>query len=136
MHDGYRYWHFMSIPHRAFFPSFDTAPYKTNYFPNHGLDHYLRETRVPFYDNGFIFPTYHDPSWYPFYPLWSAEFSGMFGYPNFVPRPSPGPKLLEYFKTKDGQIDVNKLIKTAGQLIGTVNQLAGTVKNVSSLFKT
>ncbi len=138
MHDGYRYWHFKPIPYRAFFTSFYTTHYMTAYFPDYGLNHnhYLRENRDPFYDSGFILPTYHDPSRYPFYPPWPGEFYGMFGYPTFAPRPDPGAKLLEYFKTKDGQIDVNKLIKTAGQLIGTVNQLAGTVKNVSSLFKT
>lgn len=53
----------------------------------------------------------------------------------FPPRPGSTFSLLESFKGKDGQIDFNKMISTAGQLMSIVNQVSGLVKGLAQLGK-
>lgn len=112
-----------------FYPYASNAPYLSQRFSFLPVPPVYTRTwhraQSPFVSE-YVPAYYDDPSYWDVFPEWP---------PPVVHRPHPGYKLIDSFKTKDGQIDVNKMITTAGQLIGTVNQLAGTVKNISSLFK-
>ncbi|MDQ0213651.1 hypothetical protein J2S13_000045 [Oikeobacillus pervagus] len=60
-------------------------------------------------------------------------------YPNGAPPQSPPiggmNTFMNSFKNKDGTIDYNKMINTAGQMINVVNQVSGMVKGFGGLFK-
>jgi len=51
---------------------------------------------------------------------------------NLVP---PRPSILDSFKNQNGQLDINKMVNTAGQLVGVVNQVSGLIKGFTSMFK-
>ena len=67
----------------------------------------------------------------------------MFPYPTPYPRPypmlntkSPGVQtILSQFKTADGNIDINKMMNTMGQVVNAVNQVSSLVKGLSQTFK-
>ncbi|MCC3358368.1 YppG family protein [Bacillus sp. REN16] len=46
-----------------------------------------------------------------------------------------GGGILNQFKKKDGTIDVNKMMDTAGQMVGAVNQVNSLVKGLTKTFK-
>lgn len=122
------------LPPRTFFGR-NHIPLHEPYFfrtqPFHidpsGFFHHNGDT-VPFlFDNPLHSVYMKERGPYPLFPQF---------HPPLIPAPYQRPRLIDAFKTKEGYLDINKMIKTAGQLIGTVNQLAGTMKNLSSLFKT
>lgn len=136
MYDSYHYRSpgpSLFIPYRSYPRDYGVPFYRESRLPVNGFDFYRQEIPNSFFDNPLpiIFAGPQKPG----YPAQPPVYPIIYSYPTPVPRPITGPKLIDSFKTKDGQLDVNKLITTAGQLIGTVNQLVGTVKNVSSLFK-
>lgn len=65
--------------------------------------------------------------------------------PYVTPYPKPTPLLkqqpsglntiMSQFKKSDGQLDLNKMIDTAGQMMNAVNQMGGLFKGVTSIFK-
>ncbi|MFS0882437.1 YppG family protein [Metabacillus niabensis] len=65
--------------------------------------------------------------------------------PYVAPYPKPTPLLkqqpsglntiMSQFKKSDGQLDLNKMIDTAGQMMNAVNQMGGLFKGVTSIFK-
>jgi hypothetical protein len=72
----------------------------------------------------------------PYQPPSAFMQNQLLGLPNEEPpRPNSQKGLVEYFLGKDGNVDIDKMISTAGQLMGTLNQFTGLVKGVSSLFK-
>ncbi|SFE35300.1 YppG-like protein [Lentibacillus persicus] len=52
-----------------------------------------------------------------------------------APQPSPQANLLKYFQNQDGQIDIEKMLSTAGQVVNTVQQVSPVVKDVGQLMK-
>jgi hypothetical protein len=122
-----------------------------------------RMVRNPFINNQYQYPyqgnqqpffgNYYHP--YPIQNNQPYHYSFIFGqspmtgpgftpfqmpYPNQGPRPVHAPKggfqsILNQFKTKDGNYDLNKMMSTAGQMMNTMNQLNGMVKQVGSFFK-
>ncbi|HWO95158.1 MAG TPA: YppG family protein [Bacillus sp. (in: firmicutes)] len=65
--------------------------------------------------------------------------------PHMYPTPYPAPSqkaqpkqmqsIMSQFKTSDGNLDINKMMNTAGQMMNAVNQLSGMVKGLSGVFK-
>lgn len=54
----------------------------------------------------------------------------------FAGKPPSGMKsILNSFKTQDGNLDVNKMIDTAGQMVNAVSQVQGMVKGLGGIFK-
>jgi hypothetical protein len=64
-------------------------------------------------------------------------------YPTPYPKPAPYLKqqtsgiqtVISQFKKSDGQLDINKMMDTAGQMMSAVNQMGGLFKGVTSMFK-
>ncbi|WP_299094336.1 YppG family protein [uncultured Metabacillus sp.] len=63
-------------------------------------------------------------------------------YPTPYPKPAPYIKqpsgfqtVISQFKKSDGQLDINKMMDTAGQMMSAVNQVGGLFKGVTSMFK-
>lgn len=62
-------------------------------------------------------------------------------YPNPYPassqknQPKQMQSIMSQFKTSDGNLDINKMMNTAGQMMNAVNQLSGMVKGVTGIFK-
>lgn len=46
------------------------------------------------------------------------------------------PGILAQFQNENGQVDLNKMISTVGQLANTVQQVTPVVKQINDLFKT
>ncbi|PPA71227.1 YppG family protein [Jeotgalibacillus proteolyticus] len=46
----------------------------------------------------------------------------------------PSSSWLEIFKTEKGNVDVNKIMSTAGQMMSTAQQFGSLVKGIGSLF--
>ena len=44
------------------------------------------------------------------------------------------PSWLEVFKTEKGNVDVNKVMSTAGQMMSTAQQFGSIVKGIGSIF--
>lgn len=55
--------------------------------------------------------------------------------PSQKPQPKQMQSIMSQFKTSDGNLDINKMMNTAGQMMNAVNQLSGMVKGVSGIFK-
>jgi hypothetical protein len=55
--------------------------------------------------------------------------------PNFKQQPSGIQSVISQFKKSDGQLDINKMMDTAGQMMSAVNQMGGLFKGVTSMFK-
>jgi len=60
-------------------------------------------------------------------------FPGVF--PPVPGRPPGFSLLLNSFKNKDGTIDFQKMVNTAGQMVNTLNQVTGLIKGFSQIFK-
>lgn len=53
-----------------------------------------------------------------------------------INRPPSGiNSIMNSFKTQDGQLDLNKMIDTAGQMMNAVSQVSGLVKGLGGIFK-
>lgn len=50
-------------------------------------------------------------------------------------QPSGFQTVISQFKKSDGQLDINKMMDTAGQMMSAVNQMGGLFKGVTSIFK-
>lgn len=68
----------------------------------------------------------------------------MNSYPYMHPYPKPGVinrppsginSVINSFKTQDGNLDLNKMIDTAGQMMNAVSQVSGLVKGLGGIFK-
>jgi hypothetical protein len=79
----------------------------------------------------------------PLHPLYNqiSNFSNQL-LPSFSSSPShqsfpqsPMNSFLQSFKNKDGSIDLNKMLGTAGQFMGVINQFSSLLKGFSQLFK-
>lgn len=56
--------------------------------------------------------------------------------PNVVPRPNGGiGSIMNSFKGQDGNIDLNKMVNTAGQMMNAVSQVSAMVKGLGGMFK-
>ncbi|ALX49154.1 YppG family protein [Lentibacillus amyloliquefaciens] len=57
-----------------------------------------------------------------------------YGYEAFS-QPSSNKQLKSYFQDHNGQLDLEKMLSTAGQVANTVKQISPVVKDVSQLMK-
>ncbi|MFD1019312.1 YppG family protein [Thalassobacillus hwangdonensis] len=48
---------------------------------------------------------------------------------------APKPGMLSMFQDKNGQLDMEKMMSTVGQMANTVNQLSPLMKGIGGLFK-
>lgn len=56
--------------------------------------------------------------------------------PSLVNRPPSGVNsIMNSFKTQDGNLDLNKMLDTAGQMMNAVTQVSGLVKGLGGIFK-
>ncbi|WP_442594459.1 YppG family protein [Neobacillus sp. D3-1R] len=56
--------------------------------------------------------------------------------PNMVPKPNGGiGTIMNSFKGQDGNLDLNKMMNTAGQMMNAVNQVTSMVKGLGGIFK-
>lgn len=72
------------------------------------------------------------------YTSMSNSIPYMHPYPkqNTVNRPPSGMgSIMNSFKTQDGNLDLNKMLDTAGQMMSAVNQVSGLVKGLGGIFK-
>lgn len=84
--------------------------------------------------SGHYYPTPFDvfakpkqPMNWPFHPQSSDMFS--------QPQPAMPKNLLHYFQNDKGELDVDKMMSTAGQVANTVQQVSPVVKQVGDLMK-
>jgi hypothetical protein len=56
--------------------------------------------------------------------------------PNMIAKPNGGfGSILNSFKGQDGNIDLNKMMNTAGQMVNAVSQVSAMVKGLGGMFK-
>jgi hypothetical protein len=56
--------------------------------------------------------------------------------PNAIPKPNGGiGSIMNSFKGQDGNIDINKMMNTAGQMMNAVSQVSAMVKGLGGMFK-
>jgi hypothetical protein len=56
--------------------------------------------------------------------------------PNMIPKPNGGiGTIMNSFKGQDGNIDINKMMNTAGQMMNAVSQVSSMVKGLGGFFK-
>jgi hypothetical protein len=93
-----------------------------------------------------IYQQPYQSSFQPYYGNSSGNMNGQFvNTPYSTPYPKPAPNfkqqtsgfqtVISQFKKSDGQLDVNKMMDTAGQMMSAVNQMGGLFKGVTSMFK-
>lgn len=67
-----------------------------------------------------------------------AEFQNYNPYPQqaFMPKqPSGMQSIMNSFKSQDGNLDINKMVDTAGQMMNAVTQVSSLVKGLGGMFK-
>lgn len=77
------------------------------------------------------------PPMHPFQPIPFQQMQGQpFNYPqhNQSSRPPLSASVLNQFQDADGQIDINKMLATVGQLANTVQQVTPVIKQVGSVI--
>lgn len=56
--------------------------------------------------------------------------------PNMIPKPNGGfGTIMNSFKGQDGNLDLNKMMNTAGQMMNAVSQVSSMVKGLGGIFK-
>jgi hypothetical protein len=56
--------------------------------------------------------------------------------PGAIPKPNGGiGSIMNSFKGQDGNIDINKMMNTAGQMMNAVSQVSAMVKGLGGMFK-
>lgn len=121
---------FSSIDDQQYFPTFPSEMFFQPYFYQ-GLNGHQ-----PIIHPNPVHTLFEDPL-YPIYdfPLNLPQTFSTLGFaPNLNDQQKP-PGFIDMFKNKDGTVDLNKMISTAGQLMGTLNQFSAFLKGVSSLIK-
>ncbi|WLR43696.1 YppG family protein [Bacillus carboniphilus] len=118
-----------------------------------GYPYYQQPSHPQWYGNqqayypNFPQQTQMNPNPYPtqqnyFYP---TALQGQSPYQAANPYPRPLPyspaknggfnTVLSQFKNKEGNLDYNKMMNTAGQMVNTMNQVGSLVKGFGSIFK-
>ncbi|MBT2642007.1 YppG family protein [Bacillus sp. ISL-41] len=67
-----------------------------------------------------------------------ADYQNFNPYPQyaFMPKqPSGLQSIMNSFKSQDGNLDVNKMVDTAGQMMNAVTQVSSLVKGLGGMFK-
>lgn len=67
-----------------------------------------------------------------------ADYQNYNPYPQygFMPKqPSGMQSIMNSFKSQDGNLDINKMVDTAGQMMNAVNQVSSLVKGLGGMFK-
>ncbi|MGV2938483.1 YppG family protein [Mesobacillus sp. LC4] len=67
-----------------------------------------------------------------------ADYQNFNPYPQyaFMPKQSSGlQSIMNSFKSQDGNLDVNKMVDTAGQMMNAVTQVSSLVKGLGGMFK-
>lgn len=67
-----------------------------------------------------------------------ADYQNFNPYPQhaFMPKQPSGLKsVMNSFKSQDGNLDVNKMVDTAGQMMNAVTQVSSMVKGLGGMFK-
>jgi hypothetical protein len=68
----------------------------------------------------------------------TVPYQNMNPYPHqaFLPKqPSGFQSVMNSFKSQDGNLDINKMIDTAGQMMNAVNQVSSMVKGLGGILK-
>ncbi|HZH62625.1 MAG TPA: YppG family protein [Metabacillus sp.] len=129
---------------------FQTYPYyeqqSVGYNPQY-MNPMFSQPEFPYHQNGFqqAYNSYQQPygSGAPYNGNIENNFMNH-PYPTPYPKPMPYFKqphpsglqnVLSQFKKSDGQLDINKMMDTAGQMMNAVNQMGGLFKGVTSMFK-
>lgn len=106
------------------------------FFQHHKQSPYQQHYQYPYQD-----------SYYPYFGNGGSDYftvkNSNTPYPTPYPTPTPYFKqppsglqtIISQFKKSDGQIDINKMMDTAGQMMSAVNQMGGLFKGVTSIFK-
>jgi hypothetical protein len=67
-----------------------------------------------------------------------ADYQNYNPYPQnaFMPKqPSGMQSIMNSFKSQDGNLDINKMVDTAGQMMNAVTQVSSLVKGLGGMFK-
>jgi hypothetical protein len=67
-----------------------------------------------------------------------ADYQNYNPYPQyaFMPKqPSGLQSIMNSFKSQEGNLDINKMVDTAGQMMNAVNQVSSLVKGLGGMFK-
>lgn len=126
---------------------------QTGYYQPFG--HY-DQYQSPNYIIPAMYQSYQNPNPNPYYPTFQQSLHPYYGngsmnsvafntnaYPTPYPKPAPYIKqqptgvqnIMSQFKNSNGQLDLNKIMDTAGQMASVVNQIGGLFKGVTSMFK-
>ena len=92
-------------------------------------------TTFPFHHQPYQQPPHNFVQQPPNFPMYSMK------QPPFQPFTPPGAQspfhsILSNFKTENGNLDLNKMMSTVGQISNTVNQVSPLLKQMGSFFST
>lgn len=106
--------------------TFPDDPMHMNYVDNMHPSMYGRST--------YVCPCQYEAAQPVFQP--QSNPGGQNDHINKEPKEStPEQQLLQQFLTKDGQVDVQKMLKTIGQFANTVQQVSPVIKEINDIIK-
>lgn len=79
-----------------------------------------------------------EDSYYPYYSQQMGNQPSYNQYPNQIfmqKQPGGMSSLLNSFKGKDGSMDLNKMVNTAGQMVSAISQVSSMVKGLGGFLK-
>jgi hypothetical protein len=104
-------------------------------YPN--IHHFIRQyphfsPMQSYHQSPFLNP-YSSQPFPPIYHPYPSPYPKPFPY--MKPQPSGIQYLMNSFKNKDGNLDLNKMFDTAGQVMNTMNQMGSLFKGMTQMFK-
>ncbi|GAB3045396.1 YppG family protein [Virgibacillus ainsalahensis] len=119
--------------------------YDNPYYNRPDYQNYAHQTApydkyAPHYSNSSFEPGFHQTPYEHFAKPKQPEFwpQYMQSYPSYYQSSPVKPgnnNLFAYFQNNEGQVDVDKMISTVGQLANTYHQVSPIVKQFGSLIK-
>lgn len=106
---------------------------------NQGVSPYQAQPTAQGFSGGGQSPFQYYDQQAPPQSMWNAASPFMNPYPiqnqQQIQQPKQINSILNQFKGQDGNIDMKKMMDTAGQMMNTVNQLNGMIKGIAATFK-
>lgn len=115
------------MPNQNQFSGFQGAPNPMNMMQPQPADQ--QEMKPPLFQSPYEqFMKPPQPNqWNPYYSL-EQQF------PQYGQMQGPKNGMIQYFQDKNGQLDIDKMLSTMGQVANTANQFSPLVKSLSSFF--
>lgn len=109
---------------------FNPSTYQPNEPSNTMPPYYSAHHQTPF--QHFTKPS--QASNWPDTPNYQQNYEGFYDQSNPI-HSQPSPSFLTQFQNEDGQMDINKMLSTVGQIVNTVQQVSPVIQQFGSIVK-